>query len=43
MLATLDLAVGNYVPARWIEPGTNAPAALPPIRLQNSTNRKKHV
>ena len=43
MLASLDLAVGNYVPARWIEPGTNAPAALPPILLQNSRNRKKHV
>jgi cell division protein FtsQ len=43
MLATLDLAVGNYVPARWIEPGTNAPAALPPILLQNPKNRKKHV
>jgi len=43
MLASLDLAVGNYVPARWIEPGTNAPAALPPTLLQNPRNRKKHV
>jgi cell division protein FtsQ len=42
-LATLDLAVGNYVPARWVEPSTNAPAALLPIIPQNSTNRKKHV
>jgi cell division protein FtsQ len=43
MLATLDLAVGNYVPARWIEPSTNAPAAPSIILPQNSTNRKKHV
>jgi len=43
MLASLDLAVGNYVPARWIEPGTNAPAAVLPSTLQNSKNRKKHV
>jgi cell division protein FtsQ len=43
MLASLDLAVGNYVPARWIEPSTNAPAALPSTILQNSRNRKKHV
>lgn len=43
-LATLDLAVGNYVPARWVEPSTNAPAATPSILLpQHSTNRKKHV
>jgi cell division protein FtsQ len=42
-LATLDLAVGNFVPARWIEPSTNAPAATTPIILQNSRNRKKHV
>ena len=43
MLASLDLAVGNYVPARWIEPGTNAPAAVLPSTLQNLRNRKKHV
>lgn len=43
MLSSLDLAVGNYVPARWIESGTNAPAALPPTLLQNPRNRKKHV
>lgn len=43
LLASLDLAVGNYVPARWIEPSTNAPAAVPLILPQNSTNRKKHV
>jgi hypothetical protein len=42
-LASLDLAVGNYVPARWIEPGTNAPAAVLPSTLQNLRNRKKHV
>ena len=43
MLASLDLAVGNYVPARWIEPSTNAPAATHPLPPQNSRNRKKHV
>ena len=42
-LATLDLAVGNFVPARWIESSTNAPAAAPITLPQNSTNRKKHV
>jgi cell division protein FtsQ len=42
-LATLDLAVGNFVPARWFEPSTNAPAAAPITLPQNSTNRKKHV
>ncbi|HUS37229.1 MAG TPA: FtsQ-type POTRA domain-containing protein [Verrucomicrobiae bacterium] len=42
-LATLDLAVGNYVPVRWIEPSTNSPSATTPIILQNSRNRKKHV
>jgi cell division protein FtsQ len=39
-LATLDLAVGNYVPARWAEPSTNAPAASPIIQ---QLKRKKHV
>jgi cell division protein FtsQ len=43
MLASLDLAVGNYVPARWIEPGTNAPAVILPSTLQNLRSRKKHV
>lgn len=42
-LATLDLAVGNFVPARWLEPSTNAPAATPTVVPQNSANRKKHV
>lgn len=42
-VATLDLAVGNYVPVRWVEPSTNAPAATTPVILQNSRNRKKHV
>jgi cell division protein FtsQ len=42
-LASLDLAVGNYVPARWIEPSTNAPAVTPLTSPQHSTNRKKHV
>ena len=43
MLASLDLAVGNYVPARWIESSTNAPAVTHPLPSQNSRNRKKHV
>ena len=43
MLASLDLAVGNYVPARWIEPSTNAPPVTHPLPPQNSRNRKKHV
>jgi cell division protein FtsQ len=43
-LATLDLAVGNYVPARWIESSTNAPTPVTPLTPpQHSSNRKKHV
>lgn len=41
-LASLDLAVGNYVPARWSEPSTNAPAVFP-IVPQTLKPRKKHV
>jgi cell division protein FtsQ len=42
-LASLDLAVGNYVPARWIEPSTNAPAALPTLLPPNNKPKSKHV
>ena len=40
-LATLDLAVGNYVPARWAEPSTNSPPHAPFIPQLKP--RKKHV
>jgi cell division protein FtsQ len=41
ILASLDLAVGNYVPARWLEPSTNsAPSQNLPPTLKP---RKKHV
>jgi cell division protein FtsQ len=39
-LATLDLAVGNYVPARWAESSTNSPVTTP---LIPQFKRKKHV
>jgi cell division protein FtsQ len=41
LLASLDLAVGNYVPARWIEPSTNSPAS--PLLLPTLKPKKKHV
>jgi cell division protein FtsQ len=41
VLATLDLAVGNYVPARWAEPGTNTPPSTPLIPQPKP--KKKHV
>lgn len=42
-LATLDLAVGNYVPARWVEPSTNAAPVFQQTIPLNSKPRKKHV
>jgi cell division septal protein FtsQ len=41
-LASLDLAVGNYVPARWMEASTNSPTLqnILPVTLKP---RKKHV
>ena len=40
-IATLDLAVGNNVPARWNEYADLSPPALRPVR--SSPYRKKHV
>jgi len=42
VIASLDLAVGNYVPLRWFELSTNAPAATPFI-APTLKPRKKHV
>lgn len=42
LLSSIDLAVGNYVPARWVEPSTNAPAVLPQYP-QTIKTKKKHV
>lgn len=43
LLASLDLAVGNYVPARWQDSATNAPVVAPAIVPSNLKPRKKHV
>jgi cell division protein FtsQ len=50
ILASIDLAVGNYVPATWTEttlinapPTAPAPATLPPRRTENSPRIRKHV
>jgi hypothetical protein len=43
VLASLDLAVGNFVPARWAEPSTNNLPAGTPLFPQSLKPRKKHV
>lgn len=40
-LATLDLAVSNHIPARWVESSSVPQAPVKPVRTANS--RKKHV
>jgi cell division protein FtsQ len=42
LLASLDLAIGNYVPARWQDNSTNSPA-VPVLAPQNPKPKKKHV